>query len=84
MSGTNRALWCNEEFDNLMSMALTAQDIDLRRHYYIKAQQYIISQAPLLSIAHANRYQAQRSNISGMGISPYGGINMAQIVKEQP
>ena len=82
LTGSNRANWCDETFDNLISQALLTADQKQRRSYYMAAQQYLAEQMPLLSIAHSQRFQAISSDIKGVRINPYGGIALANAVKE--
>jgi cationic peptide transport system substrate-binding protein len=81
-TGTNRANWCDENFDRLISQALLTADQKQRRSYYLAAQQYLAEQMPLLTIAHSQRFQAISSDITGVKINPYGGIALANAVKD--
>lgn len=81
-TGTNRANWCDANFDRLISQALLTSDQKQRRSYYLAAQQYLADQMPLLSIAHSQRFQALNSDIRGIDINPYGGISLATAVKD--
>lgn len=81
-TGSNRANWCDENFDRLISQALLTADQKQRRSYYMAAQQYLSEQMPLLSIAHSQRFQALNSQINGVQINPYGGIALAGASKE--
>lgn len=84
LTGSNRANWCDANFDNLISQALLTPDQKQRRSYYLAAQQYLADQMPLLSIAHSQRFQAINNNIKGIKINPYGGIALANAEKETP
>lgn len=84
LTGSNRANWCDANFDNLISQALLTADQKQRRSYYLAAQQYLADQMPLLSIAHSQRFQAINNNIKGIKINPYGGIALANAEKETP
>jgi cationic peptide transport system substrate-binding protein len=81
-TGTNRANWCDHNFDRLISQALLTADQKQRRSYYMAAQQYLAEQMPLLSIAHSQRFQAISSDIKGVQINPYGGIALAGAIKD--
>lgn len=81
-TGTNRANWCDENFDRLISQALLTADQKQRRSYYMAAQHYLAEQMPLLSIAHSQRFQAINSDIKGVQINPYGGIALAGAIKD--
>jgi cationic peptide transport system substrate-binding protein len=81
-TGTNRANWCDTNFDRLISQALLTADQKQRRSYYMAAQQYLAEQMPLLSLAHSQRFQAISSDIKGVNINPYGGIALATATKD--
>ena len=81
-TGTNRANWCDANFDRLIAEALLTADQKKRRSYYLAAQQYLAEQMPLMSIAHSQRFQALNSRIKGVQINPYGGIALAGANKE--
>lgn len=78
-SGNNRAMWCNPEFDELLVQAISESDIDQRKHLYQFIEDMVMQQAPLVPIANSLRYQAHRSNIKGIELPPYGGINFRYV-----
>ncbi|MFD2097569.1 ABC transporter substrate-binding protein SapA [Corallincola platygyrae] len=80
--GTNRAQWCDFEFDRLLNDALSSSDRSVRKHYYEDVQEIISKQLPVFPLAHALRFQAHRSNIKGMGLNPYGGIRFSEAERE--
>ncbi|MGQ8367408.1 ABC transporter substrate-binding protein [Glaciecola sp. 1036] len=82
-SGTNRALWCNKDYDALIEQALLTDDIEKRRAIYHKANLLIFEQFPLMPIAHAYQYQATRADITGMEINPFGGISFERVKRIQ-
>lgn len=73
-SGNNRALWCNKEFDQLITLARSESDQAKRSKLYKKAQAIFKQDAPWLTIAHSVRYQPRRSNVKGLKIDPFGGV----------
>ncbi|WP_205695405.1 ABC transporter substrate-binding protein SapA [Corallincola luteus] len=75
--GTNRAQWCDFEFDRLLNSALETPSRIQRKAYYSDAQKIISEQLPIFPIAHALRFQAYRKGITGMDLNPYGGIRFA-------
>ncbi|WP_088331760.1 ABC transporter substrate-binding protein SapA [Lacimicrobium sp. SS2-24] len=81
-SGSNRANWCSPEYDLLINQAVRNADESVRLGYYQQANQILAEQMPLLPIAHAYRFQAYRTNISGLQINPFGGISFANVAKE--
>ncbi|WP_286049492.1 ABC transporter substrate-binding protein [Rheinheimera sp. KL1] len=76
-SGSNRANWCDPNFDKLINQALLTADVKQRRSFYLTAQLYLDEQMPLVSIAHSKRFQAKSIKVTGVTINPYGGISMA-------
>ncbi|MFW8590187.1 ABC transporter substrate-binding protein [Glaciecola sp. 2405UD65-10] len=78
-SGTNRAMWCNEEYDELIQKALLSDNFEERKVLYKAANKLIFKDTPLVPIAHAFEYQAVRANIKGMQINPFGGIRFDQV-----
>jgi len=81
VSGSNRANWCDPQYDDLLAKAVLTTDITIRRGFYQAAQQYQSEQMPLLPIAHSKRFQVHNSKISGIKINPYGGISFANAGK---
>ena len=82
-SGTNRAMWCNEDYDALIEQAIAVTDVDQRKQLYKRANRLIYEQVPLMPIAHAFRYQAQRANISNVDINTYGGVQLGKVERTQ-
>jgi len=82
-SGTNRARWCNPEYDVLIENALKTEDSNERRIFYHRANQIIFNEVPLVPIAHAFQYQAVNSQIEGMTINPFGGIRFDNVVRKE-
>ncbi|MFT6268471.1 MAG: cationic peptide transport system substrate-binding protein [Alphaproteobacteria bacterium] len=82
-SGTNRAMWCNKQYDKLIKEALLTDNFEQRKKIYKKANTLIFEQMPLMPIAHAYQYQALRSNIKGMEINPFGGIRFDNVERMQ-
>lgn len=80
-SGTNRAMWCNEKYDALIEQAIAVTDVEQRKQLYKRANRLLYEQVPLMPIAHAYRYQAQRADISNVGINTYGGVQLGKVEK---
>lgn len=80
-SGTNRAMWCSDEYDALINKALQFTDISERTYFYGKANELLAEQLPLIPIAHASRYQAHRKELEGLVINPYGGVRFGGVKK---
>ncbi|WP_051275411.1 ABC transporter substrate-binding protein SapA [Aestuariibacter salexigens] len=82
-SGTNRAMWCSPEYDDIINQALKVTDIETRKAIYAQANQLLSEQLPLVPIAHALRYQAHRSELNGLVINPFGATRFAGVRKMQ-
>lgn len=80
-SGTNRAMWCSDEYDLLINNALQYNEISERTYFYGKANELLAEQLPLIPIAHASRYQAHRKELQGLVINPYGGVRFGGVKK---
>lgn len=78
-SGTNRAMWCNQEYDSIIQQALLIDSFEERRALYHQANLLLFEYMPLMPIAHAYQYQAVRSEINGMKINPFGGIRFDDV-----
>jgi cationic peptide transport system substrate-binding protein len=81
-SGTNRAMWCNETYDEIIQRALLTDDFEERKMLYWQANELIFTEMPLMPIAHAFQYQAIRANINGMQINPFGGIRFDNVERQ--
>lgn len=81
-SGTNRAFWCNDEFDDLLASARINSNTNERKAIYRKAQAIINAQVPLFPFAHTHKFQAHLKNVTGLSINPYGSISLAEAKKQ--
>lgn len=81
-SGTNRAMWCSPEYDQLINEALQYADISERVYFYGKANELLAKELPLIPIAHASRYQAYRKELRGLVINPFGGVRFGGVRKD--
>lgn len=82
-SGTNRAMWCNRDYDVLINEALQTEDTVQRRAIYEQVNRLLYEQLPIVPIAHAYRYRAYRDELHGMTINPYGGVRFGGVTKAQ-
>ncbi|MFT4927916.1 MAG: cationic peptide transport system substrate-binding protein [Phenylobacterium sp.] len=81
-TGTNRALWCNTKFDNLLTSALTTRQTAARKAIYRKAQSIINQQVPLFPLGHSQKFQAYLNNVHGLKVQPYGAISFENARKK--
>ncbi|GFD96992.1 ABC transporter substrate-binding protein [Alteromonas sp. KUL156] len=80
-SGTNRAMWCNQDYDRLINDALETDDIEARKAIYRQVNRLLYERLPLVPIAHAYRYQAYRAELEGIKINPFGGVRFGGVEK---
>lgn len=80
-SGTNRAMWCNKDYDELLNKALQTDNIDERNAIYQQVNRLLYERLPLVPIAHAYRYQAYRKDLENMTINPFGGVRFGGVEK---
>lgn len=73
VGGSNRAQWCNEEFDKLVQEAKTKSDQAERDALYRQAQEVFKREAPWATIAHSVVHMPMRSNVTGYVMDPLGG-----------
>ncbi len=73
VGGSNRAQWCNEEFDGLLKGAKQTSDKAERTKLYEQAQQVFKREAPWVTVAHSVVYEPIRQEVKGYKIDPLGG-----------
>lgn len=73
VGGSNRAQWCNKEFEGLVQKAKIVSDVDERTKLYEQAQVVFKEQAPWATIAHSVVFKAMRNEVEGYKIDPFGG-----------
>lgn len=71
--GTNRARWCNEEFNRLVVEAKQTTDVARRTELYRKAQEVFKREAPWITIAHSIVFMPMRKEVKGYIMDPLGG-----------
>jgi dipeptide transport system substrate-binding protein len=71
--GTNRARWCNEEFDRLVVEAKRTTDPARRTELYRRAQEVFKREAPWITIAHSIVFMPMRKEVKGYIMDPLGG-----------
>ncbi len=83
-SQTNYAHWCNDQFDDLLQNALRSQQLAQRDEYYQEAQKILARELPILPLASSLRLQANRYDIKGLVLSPFGNASFAGVYRELP
>ncbi|SDK40042.1 ABC transporter substrate-binding protein [Aliiruegeria lutimaris] len=70
---SNRAQWCNEEFDALIQKAKVTSDVAERTKLYEEAQVVFKREAPWATIAHSTVFMPVRPEVEGYKVHPLGG-----------
>ncbi|HER26983.1 MAG TPA: ABC transporter substrate-binding protein [Rhodospirillales bacterium] len=73
VGGSNRAQWCNKEFEDLIQAAKVTSDQAERTKLYEKAQSVFKAEAPWATIAHSVVFMPMSSKVVGYKINPFGG-----------
>ncbi len=73
VGGSNRAQWCDEEFEALIQQAKQETDQAERVKLYEEAQTVFKEKAPWATIAHSIVYKPVRKEVTGFKIDPFGG-----------
>ncbi|MGE0847071.1 MAG: ABC transporter substrate-binding protein [Flavobacteriaceae bacterium] len=72
VGGSNRAQWCNEEFDSLVKKAAEVSDQAERTKLYEEAQVVFKREAPWATIAHSVVFMPMTKNVVGYKMDPLG------------
>jgi dipeptide transport system substrate-binding protein len=71
--GANRARWCYEPFDDLVTQAKLVSDVAERTRLYEEAQVIFKEQAPWVTIGHSVVTQPMLKEVQNYKIDPFGG-----------
>ncbi|MCG6859654.1 MAG: ABC transporter substrate-binding protein [Salaquimonas sp.] len=72
VGGNNRAQWCNEEFDKLVSEAKVTSDMAKRTDLYKQAQVVFKREAPWATLDHSLVFMPMSKKVSGYVQDPLG------------
>ncbi|WP_284165017.1 ABC transporter substrate-binding protein [Frigidibacter sp. SD6-1] len=81
--GSNRAQWCNEEFDGLIQKAKVTADQAERTKLYEEAQVVFKREAPWATLGHSTVFMPMSTKVSGYVMDPLGshdfeGVDIAE------
>ncbi len=79
VGASNRAQWCNEEFDALIQKAKVLPTQEERAPLYEEAQVIFKDQAPWATIAHSVVFMTMRPEVEGYVVHPLGGHIFNQV-----
>mgnify|MGYP006099168903 CR=1 FL=1 len=80
-TGSNKALWCNPNYDKAINDARQTTDMTERKAFYLEAMKIIDEEKPLVPIAHSKRYQARTKQIKGDILQSFGGVSFRDVSK---
>ncbi|WP_075215546.1 ABC transporter substrate-binding protein [Mongoliimonas terrestris] len=72
VGGSNRANWCNEDFNKLIMEAKTVADQEKRAELYEQAQVIFKEQAPWATIAHSTVFMPMAKSVQNYKMDPLG------------
>jgi len=83
VGGSNRAQWCNKEFDDLVQKAKVTSDVEERTKLYEQAQVVFKREAPWATIAHSVVFMPMSKKVQNYKMDPLGshrfdGVDIAQ------
>ena len=73
VGGSNRARFCDKEFEDLIQKAKVTSDVAERTKLYEQAQLVFKEKAPWATIAHSIVFKPVRSEVKNFKIDPFGG-----------
>ncbi|VAW16326.1 Dipeptide-binding ABC transporter, periplasmic substrate-binding component (TC 3.A.1.5.2) [hydrothermal vent metagenome] len=73
VGGSNRAQWCNADFEALIQAAKVTSNMAVRTALYKEAQVVFKDQAPWATIAHSMVFMPMSSKVTGYVMDPLGG-----------
>jgi dipeptide transport system substrate-binding protein len=78
-AGSNRTRWCFKPYDELLDQARRIADQSERKALYVKAQEIVHAEVPLLPLAHSLVYMPVRTEVRGYVLDPFGRQNFATV-----
>ena len=81
-SKTNRAFWCNTDFDDLIYQAQKTSNINVKKELFHKAQEVFREDLPWLPIGSGLTIQASNNKVKNLSIKLTGGISFSGVYKE--
>jgi dipeptide transport system substrate-binding protein len=75
VGGSNRAQWCDKDFDALIQKAKVTSDVAERTKLYEDAQVIFKEQAPWATIAHSVVFTPMRKSVQNYNMSPLGTVS---------
>ncbi|WP_319536744.1 ABC transporter substrate-binding protein [uncultured Vibrio sp.] len=69
--GLNVSMWCNDDFDFLLDLAIETQEPRYRLNLYRQAQNILNEQFPVIPLAHGVQFRVHDKSLTGFKSSPF-------------
>ncbi len=69
--GLNVSMWCNDDFDFLLDLAIETQEPRYRLNLYRQAQNILNEQFPVIPLAHGVQFRVHDKSLTGLKSSPF-------------
>ncbi|WP_230860967.1 ABC transporter substrate-binding protein, partial [Vibrio harveyi] len=69
--GLNVSMWCNDDFDFLLDLALETQQQRYRLNLYRQAQNILNEEFPVIPLAHGVQFRVHDKSLKGFKSSPF-------------
>ncbi|MGR4988403.1 ABC transporter substrate-binding protein SapA [Vibrio rotiferianus] len=69
--GLNVSMWCNDDFDFLLDLALETQQPRYRLNLYRQAQNILNEEFPVIPLAHGVQFRVHDKSLKGFKSSPF-------------
>ncbi|EIZ0686663.1 peptide ABC transporter substrate-binding protein SapA [Vibrio parahaemolyticus] len=69
--GLNVSMWCNDDFDFLLDLALETQEQRYRLNLYRQAQNILNEEFPVIPLAHGVQFRVHDKSLTGFKSSPF-------------
>jgi len=70
-AGLNVAMWCNDDFDELLDLAREANNPRYRLNLYHQAQHLLNQEFPVIPLTHGIPFIAYHQSLTGVHLSPF-------------
>ena len=82
-AGLNVSMWCDSDFDFLLTLARESEQTRHRLNLYHQAQTMLTQELPIIPIAHGVQYQVHHSSLSGFALNPFNSGSFEHVVREK-
>ncbi|MFV0574117.1 MAG: ABC transporter substrate-binding protein [Vibrio sp.] len=82
-AGLNTSMWCDQDFDYLLTLARESEQTRHRLNLYHQAQTMLTQKLPIIPIAHGVQYQVHHNSLSGFALNPFNSGSFENVVREK-